>query len=140
MIVSEFWIGVFFDILCRLICISIVLNSGQYQLLRTKNSISTIRKTKNAASIWMRTSSLCFWNAKCARIRSMRFLICLRVVAVITCPASFIAVLFACINDALYNFARYVLLISLYFDIFLALIIGAYVLFIFRARHVTKKI
>ena len=130
----------FFDMLNRFIAIEIDLGPGQYQLLRSKNSISTIRKTKLAASKWIRISSLCFWDAKCARVRSLRFLICLRVVAVATSPVSFLAVLLACTFEALYAFARYVLLVSLYFDFFLEIIIGIYVLFIFRARHVTKEI
>lgn len=127
-------------ILARIVSIYLVLDNAQYQLLRTKNSSTWIKKEKSLSSRWMRISSLCFWNAKCAQMQSLRFLICIRVVAVVTSPTTLIAAVFAHIDTRFFDFALDVFWANALFELFLDTFILLYAMLLYRARHITKKL
>lgn len=103
-----------------------ILEGAQKLVLRSKNSISAIRKTKKEANKWSRISSLCFWNAKAEREITLKFLICIRIIAIITWPTSLVTAFLVFFDNCFVELARDVFLANAFFEIFINFILGSY--------------
>ena len=96
-------------IVLRGITVFVFLGTAIHFLLRRTNSNSMIRKVKKTCSRWDRVSLLCFWSAKTSNEKVLRFLISLRVFALLTWGIpSLIAILY-CVNPAFVELYGHVL-------------------------------
>ena len=122
----------------RPISIFFFLDTAEWCLLRSKNSSTMIRKIKKQANLWNRITALCFWDADCNQKNSLRFVISLHLIAVVTAPTTFIAALLAHIDMRFFNFAGEVFLANVFFEMFLDIVVGTYAMILNR-KHDRKK-
>ena len=102
----------------------VLLGTSIHFLLRRTNSNSMIRKVKKTCNRWDRVSLLCFWNAKTSNEKMLRFLISLRVCAILTWGIpSLIAILY-CVNPAFLLLYGHALRCAVAFDSCVILISG----------------
>lgn len=123
----------------RIVSIYLILNNAQIILLRSKNSNTTIRKIKKRSKRWEIITSLCFWNADCAKPYILKFLIVIRVIAVVTAPVTLLFTLPACICTALIPLWIDVFLLNSWFEVFICVVIGTYTMFLYGAYKKRKK-
>lgn len=132
-------LGAVLALASRVMSIYLILNNAQKILLRSKNSNTTIRKIKKNSKRWEIITSLCFWNADCAKPRVLKFLIVIRVIGVVTGPILLLLALPACIYTALIPLWIDVFLVNFWFEMFLYYVMGIYAMFLYRADSKRKK-
>lgn len=117
----------------------LVLNNAIAITLRTKNSNTAIRKIKKRSKRWEIITSICFWNADCARPYYLKFLIVLRVIAIITGPMPLLFALLSCFSAAFIPLARNVFIADFGLEVFLYYVIGIYTARLYKAGSKKKK-
>lgn len=135
---SYLLLGAVLALASRVMSIYLILNNAQKLLLRTKNSNTAIRKIKKSAKRWEIITSLCFWNADCAKPNILKFSIVIRVIAVVTGPIPLLFALPACICTALIPLWIDVFLANFWFEMFLYYVMGIYAMFLYRASNKKK--
>jgi hypothetical protein len=75
-------IGFFVTTGLRAFNLSVVLSVITYDYLRVDNSHTSIKNISRSASLWEKTTGLCFWNMKSSMKQQVRMSICIRIVAV----------------------------------------------------------
>lgn len=127
------------SVIARFFTTYIIINSGQRVILRTKNSISTIRKIKKSASGWEWITSLCFWNVKSERPLGLKFLIIVRVISIIECPLLLLIAILPYLDEAFIDLAICVLKGDSYFETFIIFGIGLYCSLLYREEDKKNK-
>ena len=136
MVILQHFLGAIGCIILRALSIFLTLDGIILTLLRRNNSNSSIRKIKAASPWWKRITSICFWNIKCAKLLSLRIVISVRTISVITWGLPLVAeglyfgdpIKFSVISSWIYKGI-------LGFELFLCILMPAYFAYLLRNKY-----
>ena len=113
-------------IISRPITMFVVLEPTTRLLLRFDHSLTRIKKISQSASVWKRTTGLCFWGMESSKKSALKVNLILRTIAVVTWPIPLLLSVLYCFDTRFGRLWLFFALTGYLFDLFHWFIMSLY--------------